>query len=102
MQLSAAEEELVERVAATVVARRMTVPAVLFLESVKPVAFVGAHAMHALTPLVAALGPGKLWRQAAELAEDRDKLEEVLRRIERHEADRQHAAAAPDDDGGQE
>jgi hypothetical protein len=87
-ELSAEEEELVGRVAAAVVRRQMAVPAVLLLESTKPLAFLGGQALHFLAPMVTAFVDLRELRALAGLLEDRDKVEALLRRIEALEARR--------------
>ena len=43
--LTLEEEELLRKVAQKVVDRRMTVPAIIFLESVKPLSYIGSQVM---------------------------------------------------------
>jgi hypothetical protein len=80
------EEQLVARLAAEVVRRRMTVPAILFLESMKPLTFLGSQALHFFEPMVRTVTTRPEYRTAAVLLEDRDKIELLLRRIEALEA----------------
>jgi hypothetical protein len=76
---------LLDRVAAWLVRRRLAVPAVLFLESMKPLSFVGSQALVFLEPVVrAATGAGTA--RVAALLENRENVEELLRRIESAEA----------------
>jgi hypothetical protein len=86
--LSAEEEELVDRLARLVVRRQLAVPAILLLDSSKPLAFLGGQALHFLEPMLASLVERPEYRAAAGLLEDRDKLEALLRRIEALEAER--------------
>jgi len=46
------ERALLEKVARLIVKRDMAAPAVLFLESVGPLGFLGSQLLHALTPLL--------------------------------------------------
>ena len=64
--------ELFERLAARVVKLRLTVPAVLFLESVRPLNFVGSQVMVFFAPMVHALFT----------ARDYDRLQAALERRE--------------------
>src|SRR2546427_12443486 len=50
--LSPEDVALLERVAATVVERGMATPAILFLESVGPMNFLGSQALHFFTPIL--------------------------------------------------
>ena len=87
--LSEAEEALVERVASALVGRRMSVPAVLFLESMKPLTFLGSQALHLLEPAVRSVIDRPAYGVMAELLADREKVELLLRRIEHLEAQRE-------------
>ena len=84
--LSPEEERLVERLAREVTTRRMTVPAILFLESMKPLTFLGSQWLRFFEPMVRAVVDRAEYGTAAGLFEDRDKVEILLQRIEALEA----------------
>lgn len=88
--LSAEDEALLAAVARRVARYRMEVPAILFLESVRPLNFVGSQAMVFFAPLVQALFAMPEYERFAKLLEDRENLERLARRIEA-EADRRDA-----------
>lgn len=68
----------------------MTVPAILFLESVKPLSFVGSQALYFFEPMVRALFSVPEYEQFAALVERRENIELLLVKIEaREEAVRQ-------------
>jgi len=73
--------------------RRLTVPAVLFLESVKPLHFVGSQMLVFLEPMVHAVTSGKDYTRFARLMEDGDALEAFLVMIEGAGAKDQKAGA---------
>ncbi|GIW73250.1 MAG: hypothetical protein KatS3mg102_2792 [Planctomycetota bacterium] len=82
------DRELLERVARAVRRRRMQAPAVLFLESVKPLGFVGSQAMWFLRPFATAvLRRPADYDRFARLLERRDGIEALLERIEAGDAD---------------
>ena len=62
--------------------RRLTVPAVLFLESVKPLHFVGSQMLVFFEPMVHAFTGGRDYTRFAQLMEDSDALEQFLVMIE--------------------
>ena len=97
--LAPEDEALLLTVAQRVVRYRMEVPAVLFLESVLPLNFVGSQAMVFFAPLVQALFAMPQYERFAKLLEDRENLERLARLIEA-EADRRDAGpkAGPDTD----
>lgn len=74
---------LLERVAARVVELRLEVPAVLALESVRPLSFVAGQAMVFFQPMVQALLRFDDYRRFAALLERRDTLEFLVSLIER-------------------
>jgi hypothetical protein len=60
----------------------MTVPAIFFLESVKPLSFVGSQALHFFEPMVRAFFNVQDYERFALLMERRENLEALLVRIE--------------------
>ncbi len=60
----------------------MTVPAIFFLESVKPLSFVGSQALHFFEPLVRAFFHVEDYERFALLMERRENLEALLVKIE--------------------
>ncbi len=93
--LSGEDAALLDRMAAWLAERRLAVPAVLFLESVKPLNFVGSQAMFFFEPVVRAVIHGGSYSRFASIMEERDNMEEFLRRIEAaDEAHREKERAA--------
>ena len=91
------EKKLVDQVASSVVNRRMALPAVLALETMKPLSFLGSQALYFFEPLARVLSNRPEYRLGAQLLEDRDKLETLLQRIETLEADRVRDAKVKSD-----
>jgi hypothetical protein len=85
---------LLERVAARVVELHLEVPAVLTLESVRPLSFVAGQAMLFFQPMVQALLRFGDYRRFAELLERRESLELLTSLIERR-AEARRAPAPP-------
>lgn len=79
-------DALLEKLAEGIVQRRLAVPAVLFLETCKPLNFVGSQLMMAFHPFVAAFVKGDEYRKVALLMEDDAVVEELLQRVERKDA----------------
>jgi hypothetical protein len=83
----------------------MTVPAILFLESVKPLSFIGSQAMYFFEPLVRALFPLPEYERFAAMMERRENVEALLvaierqdeseRRTRREEREKERAAKPP-------
>jgi len=83
LPLAAEDLALLERVAARVVELHLEVPAILTLESVRPLSFVASQAMIFFQPLVQALLRFSDYQRFAALAERRDALEALIVLIER-------------------
>jgi len=80
--LTSADLALLERAADTVVQRGMATPAVLFLESVGPMNFLGSQALHFLTPMLDVVFPRRDVERVACLLERRDTLARLVALIE--------------------
>ncbi|HEU4724972.1 MAG TPA: hypothetical protein VFU59_06685 [Candidatus Eisenbacteria bacterium] len=81
------EEALLDRLADLTVRHRMTVPAILLLESVKPLSFLGSQALLFFEPMVRAFFSVPDYDRVASLLERRESLEALLVRIEAKEDD---------------
>ncbi len=90
--LSDDDVALLERVADTVIGRRMASPALLFLESMGPMNFLGSQALHFFTPLLDVVFPQRDIERVALLLERRDTLARLAAIIESR-ADAQQAAS---------
>lgn len=80
--LSVEDTALLERVADAVVRRGMAAPAVVFLESMGPMNFLGSQALHFLTPLLDVVFPPQDIERLAHLLERRDTLTRLTAMIE--------------------
>lgn len=76
------DEELLDAVAGRVTAMRLAVPAVFFLESTKPLSFIGSQGLIFLEPFVQAFLSSDAYSRFARLMEDRQNVEALIRRIE--------------------
>ncbi len=82
LEVTDAQAAAVDRVARFVVRFHLTVPALLTLESLRPLSFVGSQFMHVLSPSITAFLTVDDWDELARLLEDRRGLDYVLERIE--------------------
>ncbi len=82
-----AETEIMRRLAAKVVEWQMTVPAILFLESVKPLNYIGAQAMVFFEPFVQTLFNLKDYDTLRIMMEKRENVELLLLKIEELDAE---------------
>ena len=72
----------VDRVARFVVRFGLTLPAILSLESMRPLSFVGSQFMHMLSPSIGAALSSADWDALAGLLEDRRGVDVLIERIE--------------------
>lgn len=84
-------DELVEKIARAVVDRNLTAPAVFFLESVKPLSFIGSQVMVFLDPIVRSIFNLRGYNEVRLAMEDRQNVELLLRRIEALDAEKRAA-----------
>ncbi|MCS6924524.1 MAG: hypothetical protein NZ578_01360 [Candidatus Binatia bacterium] len=82
--LTPADMALLDRLARLVVTRGMADPALLFLESVVPLNFLGSQVLYGLVPLLeVAVSPGEVQR-LARILERRESIDLLIRLIHRH------------------
>ncbi len=92
------QRRALQKVADKLIDRRLTAPAIFFLESIKPLSFIASQALIFFDPLVQPLLTIKDYRLFAEAVESRDNLEWLIQRLEEAEergypeptADRSH------------
>jgi hypothetical protein len=85
---------LLERLARRVVEMRLETPAILTLETARPLSLVAGQAMLFFEPFAQALFHLPEYRRVAALVERREALEELARRIEQATDDRERTAKA--------
>ena len=71
-----------ERLALEIVERGMETPAMVLLDSIRPISFLAGQAMHAVWPLVNMAGKFDDYQIIAEALEDRQTIELLLAKIE--------------------
>ena len=78
------EEELalLDKAADFVVKKRMAAPAVLFLESLQPMSFLGSQIMVFLQPIVASFFSPREYERLAKILERRESIGLFIERIE--------------------
>jgi hypothetical protein len=81
--------EIMDRFAQRIVDWRMTAPAILFLESSKPLSFLGNQALVFFQPMVQSIFNFKTYDEVTEILEDRDNVEYLISKIEELEAEQQ-------------
>lgn len=75
-------ERILRRVADEIVSRRLTAPAIFFLEACTPLNFIGSQAMIALEPFVYAIFDLPDYRKFALIMERDENVEKLITMIE--------------------
>jgi hypothetical protein len=82
-ELAPEDQALLDAVARAVARRRLETPAILFLESVRPLNFVGSQALVFLEPLLTSIFHWAQYERFTQLVSERENLERLTRAIER-------------------
>jgi hypothetical protein len=82
LELAPEDRQLLERLAQRVVDLRLETPAILTLESTRPLSLLAGQAMLFFEPFAQALFPYPDYRRLAALIERRDAMEALTRMIE--------------------
>jgi hypothetical protein len=96
-ELAPEDRELFTRIADWLAVRGLETPAILFLESVRPLSFVGSQAMVFLGPFAHAVFTTRDYDRLAQLLERRQNLEQLVRAIETAADAREDARRAAKD-----
>jgi hypothetical protein len=88
-KLTPRQEEILTKIARKVVTWKMSVPAILFLESVKPLNYVGSQMMAFFEPFIQAVFSWKDYDELRNMMEDRGTVERLLQRIEQMDTEAQ-------------
>jgi hypothetical protein len=84
-ELTPQQQSVVDRVCHAVVARKMTTPALAFLEMSRPLNYISSQAIHFFTPILSALVDTKAVECFATVLERRDAVDILCTRIEQIE-----------------
>lgn len=80
------DQALFDKLAEFVVKRKMAAPAILFLESTKPLNFIGSQFLIVLGPLIKIFFNVAEYDRIVELMENRDNVERLICTIEKRSA----------------
>jgi hypothetical protein len=80
------EERVLNKVAERVVRWKMTVPAIVFLESVKPLNYIGSQSLVFFEPMVQAIFNFKEYDSFRRAMERRENVERLMQKIEAADA----------------
>ena len=83
------QRELLEKIAMQVVKRRLTAPAILFLEMCKPLNFLGSQVLIALNPFVQAVFNTAEYQKFALIIEKDANVELLIRLMEEFDGEEQ-------------
>lgn len=80
--LTSKQEEILEKLAKKVAKWQMDVPAIMFLETIKPLSFIGSQVLVFLDPIVKSVFNSSDYDEYTKLMEDRRNVELLIRKIE--------------------
>ena len=86
-ELTPQQEEILTKIAQKVVHWKMAVPAILFLESMKPLNYIGSQMMAFFEPFVQTLFSWKDYDELRRMMEERETVERLLQKIEKIDAE---------------
>lgn len=78
--------ELVDKIARAVVDRNLAAPAIFFLETMKPLSFVGSQVMVFFDPIVSSIFDFRQYNEIRLALERRENVELLLQKIEEYDA----------------
>ncbi len=81
------KNEIINKLAEGIVKRRLTAPTIMFLESVKPMNYLGSQLMIFLEPVVLSIFNITQYREVAVILEERDAIETIIKAIEKTDDD---------------
>jgi len=81
------DQEIINKVAGKIVRMRMTIPAIFFLESSKPLAFLGSQLLIFFEPFIQTLFNIRQYQRFAVLMEHHENWERLIRKMEDLEAE---------------
>lgn len=86
IQITPEQEQMLDKIAQTIVRRGMSVPAVFFMETLKPLNFIGSQALVFFGPIIESLFPKNGVYDFAELMENRENVDRLMLKIEELES----------------
>ena len=87
LQIDKEQQKAVDDVSRFIVRFGMTIPAIVTLESLRPLNFVGSQFMHILSPAVTAFLSPNSWNALAKLLEERQGIDYLINRLEELDAE---------------
>jgi hypothetical protein len=85
------QRAIIDKLCRQVVARGLTTPALIFLESVRPLNYVSSQTLQFFTPILSAVADRKACDELAEFLEHRGSVEFLCQRIEELEREKKAA-----------
>ncbi|MDH4222169.1 MAG: hypothetical protein OEV55_01370 [candidate division Zixibacteria bacterium] len=85
--LTPAQQEILDRIAKKVVLWKMSTPAILFLESVKPLNYIGSQMLVFFEPFVQTIFSWKDYDEFRKMMEERGNMEKLLQTIEKFDVE---------------
>ncbi len=88
------QRAVIDQLCREIVRRRLTTPALMFLEMSRPLNYVGSQALHFFMPFISAVSDAQAPKHLAEFLEQRGSIDYICRQIEGVPTDAPQQAAA--------
>lgn len=88
-ELTQHQHEILDKISKKVIYWKMSVPAILFLETMKPLNYIGSQMMVFFEPFFQAIFSWKDYDELRKLMEERGTVEILLQKIEKFEAEQE-------------
>lgn len=89
IRITEKQKQYLEKTAKFVVSKRMTAPTIFFLESVKPLNYIGSQVMAYLEPIATFIINREIYNDIQQVLEQRDGIEYFLTILEEEEYQKQ-------------
>lgn len=81
-EITEEQKAVVDKICREVARRQMSTPALIFLETVRPLNYIGSQVMHYFKPIISAILTSENYQNFAEFLERRASVDHLCRRIE--------------------
>ncbi len=76
-------DDLIERITKRILDLKLEIPAILFLESIKPISFIASQFFVFLEPFVNSIFSFKNYQRFYKMLEDRENIERIIEELEK-------------------
>ncbi len=89
------QKAVIDKVCREIARRHLTTPALIFLESFRPLNYIGSQIMHFFHPFISAISSAEGYRIFSEFLESRSSVDYLYERIEFYEIEFEDKSSKP-------